>query len=126
MQAPLLGPRLGANTVAIEGGGLSRRADFWHWGGHVVAENAIDLLPVLRERQSQPKQYDMIAALSRAFHHAMERNAPLCHAVMSAAPIGGGVAGKDVGGAKSRDLLSVNLEEPRAREPERGLRRARP
>ena len=98
LQAPLFRPRLGADTVAIERRGLGR-AELRHGGGDVVAENAIDLLPVLRERQSQPKQHDMIAALSRAFDHAVERNAPLRHAVMNAAPIGGGVAGKDVVGA---------------------------
>ena len=67
--------------------------------GHVVTEDAIDALPILRERQSQPEQHDMVPALRRPLDHAVERNAPLRHPVMNAAPIGGGVAGKDIVGA---------------------------
>ena len=119
MQVPLFRPSPGADTVAIEReGSAGARARLG--GGDVVAENAIDLLPVLRERQSQPKQHDMIAALSRAFDHAVERNAPLRHAVMNAAPIGGAWPGK-TSSALNPHLLSVDLVEPCAREPEGGL-----
>jgi hypothetical protein len=87
----------------------------------IVAKDSIDPAAVIGEGQSQPKQHDMVSALGRAPHDAIERGAHPRHACVDAAPIAGLLAGKHVVHTLTRNLLPVNVVEPRSRQPESGI-----
>lgn len=126
MHPARLRPRLRVNTPMAKVRRLGGCAQLRHGGGGVVTEDAVDPIPIFRQRQSQPKQHDMISALGGAPEDSVQRNTHVHHPVMNAPPIGCGIAGKDIVGAHARDLLSVDLVEAGPGEPERSLGRAVP
>src|SRR4249920_2391977 len=97
-------------------GALASRLD--RGGGCVVAEDPIDLHSILRKRQPQPEQDDMVASLRRSADHAVERRTLLRHPAVDVVPIIGASTGKHPVDSLAGDLLPVNVAKPRARQSE--------
>jgi hypothetical protein len=83
-------------------------------GGRVVAEDPIDLHAILRKRQPQPEQHDMVAPWRRPAHHAVQRRTLLRHPGVDVVPIVSASTGEHPVDPLAGDLLTVNITEPRA------------
>jgi hypothetical protein len=87
-------------------------------GGRVVAEDPIDLHAILRKRQPQPEQHDMVAPSRRPADHAVQRRTLLRHPGVDVVPIVSASTGKHPVDPLAGDLLTVNITEPRAGQSE--------
>jgi len=88
-----------------------RRFDGFDWRGDVEAEDAVDTKAILRQRQSQPEQHDMVPALRRSPHHAMMWRPRLQDPLMRAAPIIRLSSGEHLAEALAGDLPSIDVVE---------------
>src|SRR6478672_8252634 len=80
-------------------------------GGRVVAKDSVDLHSILRKRQPQPEQDDMVAPRRRSADHAVQRRTFLRHPGVDVVPVIGGSAGKYPVDPLAGDLLTVNVAE---------------
>ena len=87
-------------------------------GGRVVAEDPIDLHAILRKRQPQPEQHDMVAPWRRPADHAVQRRTLLRQPGVDVVPIVSASTGKHPVDPLAGDLLTVNITEPRAGQSE--------
>ena len=93
-------------------------------GGRVVAEDPIDLHAILRKRQPQPEQHDMVAPWRRPADHAVQRRTLLRQPGVDVVPIVSASTGKYPVDPLAGDLLTVNVAKPRAGQSEPRLAQA--
>jgi hypothetical protein len=93
-------------------------------GGRVVAKDSVDLHSILRKRQPQPEQDDMVAPRRRSADYSVQRRPFLRHPGVDVVPVIRGSAGKYPVDPLAGDLLTVNVAEPRARQSEPRLAQA--
>jgi len=93
---------------------------------HIVAKNPVDLAAILRQRQSQPEEDDMVAPCRRPANDAVGGEAFFRNPGMDAAPIRGAVPGKHLVDALTGDFFAVDVAQPRSRQPEQALVNAIP
>src|SRR5262249_11013248 len=93
-------------------------------GGRVVAEDLVDLYSVLRKRQPQPEQHDMVASWRRSADHAVQWRTVLRHPGVDVVPIISASAGKHPVDPLAGDLHTINVAEPCAGQSEPRLAQA--
>src|SRR5262249_32703146 len=84
----------------------------------VVTEDAIDVLSILGERKPHPEQHNMVAALDRSGHDALEKHRLLRYLRMDLVPVVCASAGKDTIDPLASDFLAIHIAQPCSGEPE--------
>jgi len=84
----------------------------------VVTEDAINVISVLGEWKPHPEQHNMVAALDRSGHDAVERHRLLRYLRMDLVPVVCASAGKDAIDPLASDFLAIHIAQPCSGQPE--------